>query len=151
MYEYNTLVCQVGSELLGLRKIKFRWSHNLIMATQNFNWNLFLNLYREGGKYNTSLFPPASWERNVWHLQPVSSVWRPLAFPPVTLSTPEWVAVSSSRSSRPREWVCPSGAPGRLFTLRHWGSLLRDSQGQNQGVLSGWNHGCFVCFFNWRL
>ena len=37
MYEYNTLVCQVGSELLGLRKIKFRWSHNLIMATQNFN------------------------------------------------------------------------------------------------------------------
>ena len=36
-----------------------------------------------------SLFPPAAEERkNVWHLQPTSSVWRPLTFLPITLSRP---------------------------------------------------------------
>ena len=34
------------------------------MATQNFKGNLFLNLYREGGKLsNIPLFPPAAKER----------------------------------------------------------------------------------------
>ena len=55
------------------------------MATQYFKRNLFLNLYREG-KDIASLFPPAAWDKNVWHLQAISSVWRPLAFLPVTLS-----------------------------------------------------------------
>ena len=54
------------------------------MATQYFKRNLFLNLYREG-KNTASLFPPAAWEKNVWHLQPIPSIWRPLAFLAVTL------------------------------------------------------------------
>ena len=92
MYEYNKLVCQVGSEPLGGTDLKTesrvnaKYSHiasdkhfhkenalvssrfktssvqvvpGVIMATQNFKRNLLLNLYREGKKYNASLFPPA--------------------------------------------------------------------------------------------
>ena len=42
----------------------------------------------KGNKYNTSFFllPLKRDRKNVWHLQPVSSVWRPLAFLSVTLS-----------------------------------------------------------------
>ena len=37
----------------------------VIMATQNFKGNLFLNLYREGEKlFNICLFPPAAKERD---------------------------------------------------------------------------------------
>ena len=45
----------------GLRKVQVELG--VIMATQNFKRNLFLNLYREGEKYNTSLFPPATYGR----------------------------------------------------------------------------------------
>ena len=41
-----------------------------------------LILYREGKKSDTcSLFPPASSReiKNIWHLKPMSSTWRPLA------------------------------------------------------------------------
>ena len=65
----------------GLRKVQVE--PGFTMATQNFKRNLFLNLYREGKKKksNTCSFPPATWERkNVWHLKPISSIWRPLAF-----------------------------------------------------------------------
>ena len=41
----------------GLRTVQVE--PGVIMATQNFKRNLFWNLYKEGGKYNTSLFPPA--------------------------------------------------------------------------------------------
>ena len=47
----------------GLRKVKIRWNQVSFMATKNFKKHLFLNLYREGEKYNTSLFPPAASER----------------------------------------------------------------------------------------
>ena len=60
------------------------------MATQNFKRNLLLNLYREGEKKNirlvSFLLPFKREIKDVWHLQPISSVWRPLAFLPVTLS-----------------------------------------------------------------
>ena len=56
------------------------------MATQHFKRNLLLNLYREEKKYLVYFFLPLKREKNFWHLQPVSSVWRPLAFLPVTLS-----------------------------------------------------------------
>ena len=73
----------------------------------------------------------------------------PWPFLPVTLSILEWVAVSSSRrSSQPRDWICASCTTGRFYILSHCGSsslLLRVSQGQNQGVLSGWNRVLF-CF-----
>ena len=48
------------------------------MATQYFKRNL-LHLYREE-KNIASLFPLATWDKNVWHLQAISSFWRPLAF-----------------------------------------------------------------------
>ena len=62
------------------------------MATQNFKRNLLLNLYREEKK-NISLvcfFLPLKGDKNVWHLQAISPIWRPLAFLPVTLSLILW-------------------------------------------------------------
>ena len=57
------------------------------MATQHFKRNLLLNLYREGKKkYLVCFLLSLKREKNVWHLQPISSIWRPLAFLPVTLS-----------------------------------------------------------------
>ena len=55
------------------------------MATQNFKRNLLLNLYREE-KISVFFLLPLKRDKNVWHLQPLSSVRRPLAFLPVTLS-----------------------------------------------------------------
>ena len=46
-----------------LRKVKFRWNQ-VSLWQQYFKRNLFLNLYREGEKYITSLFPPATQERD---------------------------------------------------------------------------------------
>ena len=57
------------------------------MATQYFKRNLLLNLYREGKKISLVCFLlPLKRDKNVWHLQPLSSVWRPLAFLHVALS-----------------------------------------------------------------
>ena len=53
------------------------------MATQNFKRNLFLNLYREREKSITLVCFLLTLKidmKNVWHFQPISSVWRPLAF-----------------------------------------------------------------------
>ena len=71
-----------------LRKVRFRWNQ-VSSWKQNFKRNLFLSLYREGGKNLTLVcfLLPLKREKNiVWHLQPISSTWRPLAFLPVTLS-----------------------------------------------------------------
>ena len=50
------------------------------MATQNFRRNLLLILYREGEKNLTlvvcCLLPLKREIKNVWHFQPISSVWR---------------------------------------------------------------------------
>ena len=60
------------------------------MAIQYFKRNLLLTLYREGKKISLVCFLLRLREiKNVWHLQPVSSVWRPRAFLPVTLSLPK--------------------------------------------------------------
>ena len=56
------------------------------MATQRFKRNLLLNLYREEKISLVCFLLLLKKDKNVWHLQPISSVWRPLAFLPVTLS-----------------------------------------------------------------
>ena len=56
------------------------------MATQNFKRNLLLNLYREGKISLLCFLLPLKRDKNVWHLQAISSIWRPLGFLPVTLS-----------------------------------------------------------------
>ena len=59
------------------------------MAIQYFKRNL-LNLYREGKKISLVCFLLLlKRDKNVWHLQPISSIWRPLAFLPVALSKPK--------------------------------------------------------------
>ena len=55
------------------------------MATQHFKRNL-LNLSREGKTHLWFVSSCHLRDKNVWHLQPLSSIWRPLAFLPVTLS-----------------------------------------------------------------
>ena len=56
------------------------------MATQNVKRNCLLNLYREENISLVCFFLPLKRDKNVWHLQPPFSTWRPLAFLPVTLS-----------------------------------------------------------------
>ena len=56
---------------------------------QNFKRNCLLNLYREGGEKSNIvcfLLPLKKETKNVWHLQPISPVWKPLFFLPVTIS-----------------------------------------------------------------
>ena len=49
------------------------------MATQYFKRNLPLNLYREGKKILLVCFLLLlKRDKNVWHLQAISSIWRPL-------------------------------------------------------------------------
>ena len=55
------------------------------MATQHVERNL-LNLYREENILLVCFFLPLKSDKNVWHLQPSFSTWRPLAFLPVTFS-----------------------------------------------------------------
>ena len=57
------------------------------MATQYFKRNLPLNLYRKGKKLLlVCVLLPLKRDKNVWRLLAISSIWRPLAFLPVTLS-----------------------------------------------------------------
>ena len=56
------------------------------MTTQYFKRNLLLNLYREEKISLVCFLLPLKRDKNVWHLQAISSVWRPLAFLLVTLS-----------------------------------------------------------------
>ena len=56
------------------------------MATQHVERNFLLNLYREENISLVCFFLPLKSDKNVWHLQPRFSTWRPLAFLPVTLS-----------------------------------------------------------------
>ena len=56
------------------------------MATQHTERNLLLNLCREGKTHRWFFLLLLKRDKNVWHLQPLSSLWRPLAFLPVTLS-----------------------------------------------------------------
>jgi len=76
-----------------LEKSEVQVEPGVIMATQNFKRNLFLYLYREGEKITLVCFllPLKRKIKNVQHLQPISSVWRPLAFLPVTLSFPSFL------------------------------------------------------------
>ena len=71
----------------GLRKVQVE--PGILMATQNFKRNLLI-LCREGEKNLTLrvcfLLPLKRERKNVWHLQPVSSIGGPLAFLPLTLS-----------------------------------------------------------------
>ena len=52
-------------------------------------------------------FLPLKRDKNVWHLQAISSVWRPLAFLPVTLSRvpPELVVCLHGTHGHPRKGV----------------------------------------------
>ena len=50
----------------------------VIMARQYFKRNLLLNLYRRKKISLVCFLLPLKRDKNVWHLQPVSSFWRPL-------------------------------------------------------------------------
>ena len=71
------------------------------MATHYFKRNLLLNLYREGKISLVCSLLPLKRDKNVWHLQAISSIWRPLAFLPVTLSL--------LCKSFPLSWLTPQG------------------------------------------
>ena len=59
----------------------------VVIPTQTFKRNILLILYGEGKRNLTlvvcfRLLLKREREKNVWHLQPISSIWRPLAFLP---------------------------------------------------------------------
>ena len=56
-----------------------------VKATQHFKRILLLNLYREEKISLVCFLLLLKRDKNVWPLQPLSSIWRPLAFLPVTL------------------------------------------------------------------
>ena len=88
----QTHVHWVSDAISRSEKVKFRWNQVLSWQHIILKRNLFLNLYREGGKNLTLvvcfLLQLKREIKNVWYLQPISSVWRPLAFLPITLSEP---------------------------------------------------------------
>ena len=117
----------------GLRKVQVE--PGVIMATQDFKRNLFLNLYREGEKNPTLVvcfFLLLKREiKIVWHLQPISSIWRPLAFLPVTCHLVFLLLVSAcsgwGRSSHLRRLHV-----GRVLCLHSgggWAFIPPDGQG----------------------
>ena len=90
------------------------------MATQHFKRN-FLNLYREEKISLVSFLLPLKRDKNVWQLQPLSSIWRPLAFLTVNLSPP------------PGEPLNPGIEPG--FPVLQVGSLPDELPGKPIGII----------------
>ena len=100
------------------------------MATQHLKRNMLLNLYREGEKISPvcSLLPLKR-DKNVWHLLPISSVWRPLAFLPVTLSVPNAGKIEGRRKrghQRMRRLVCIIDAMD--MNLSKFREMVRDRE-----------------------
>ena len=59
----------------------------VIIATQNCKRkSLFKFVLRRENKITACFLLPRKWQITVWHLHPISSLWRPLAFLAVTLS-----------------------------------------------------------------
>ena len=84
------------------------------MATQHFKRNILLNLYREGKKISLVCFLlQLKRNKNVWHLQPISSIWRPLAFLPVTLSIPGLGRSLGEENGNPLQYSCLGNPMGR--------------------------------------
>ena len=82
-------------------------------------------------------------DKNVWHLQAISSIWRPLAFLPVTLSIP-WHRDTWRVPLAPFQPLQPwarLGTQSSLFTYRKWMRwqrgvpLSRRLSGQNLRVV----------------
>ena len=99
------------------------------MATQYFKRNLPLNLNREGKQILlVCVLLPLKRDKNVWHLQAISSIWRPLAFLPVTLSFCSTKTVKSLSFLPPWEFQTPLslGTPRFPINLpRKWLSQNR--------------------------
>ena len=83
------------------------------METQHFKRNLLLNFYREEKKYCWFVFSCCLRDKNVWHLQPISSVWRPRAFLPVTLSPSPVISTTGC-------FCCGSISSFFLELFLHW-------------------------------
>ena len=121
------------------------------MATQYFKRNLSLNLYREGKKILLVCFLlPLKRDKSAWHLKPISSIWRPLAFLPVTLSpcAPGWAL-------DPDHGPYPQGAPlrqpawGTPKPAQLWPHLVGSSEWAEilAGKLASWRK----WGWNWSL
>ena len=153
----------------GLRKVQVE--PGVIMATQDFKRNLFLNLYREGGKNLTLvvcfLLLLKREIKIVWHLQPISSIWRPLAFLPVTCHSFFLLLVSAYSGWGPSSHLRRLHV-GRVLCLHsggRWAFIPSDGQGSvrscvwgvcgNSGLMSlsclvfGWAVLCCVLRSSW--
>jgi len=103
----------------GLRIVNFRWNqvslrqHSILRETS-------FQICIEKEKISLVCFLlPLERDKNVWHLQPISSIWRPLAFLPVTFSI-LWAVW-------PGDGCLTSLCLGCLIYLRklpYWGNFL---------------------------
>ena len=69
-----------------LRKVKFGWNQVSLWQHRILTETSFKICIGKGKKYSISFLPLLKRGENICHLQPVSTVWRPLASLPVTLS-----------------------------------------------------------------
>ena len=110
------------------------------MVTQHFKRNLLLN-YTEKEKISLVCFLlPLKRDKNVWHLQPISSIWRPLAFVPVTLSVCVVKAIFPVVTCGCESWTIKKAEHWRIdsFELWCWRRLLRvpwTGKRSNQSIL----------------
>ena len=87
----------VGCHFLLQRIFPTQESNPGLLHCRQILYQLSYRLYREGKKISPVCFLlPLKRDKSVWHLQRISSIWRPLAFLPVTLSGSDIL----------RDWAC---------------------------------------------
>ena len=102
-----------------MRNVKFRWN-------QVSSWQHRMAKGKNLTLVVCFLLPLKREIKNVWHLQPISSVWGPLIFLPVTLSKPGTQSASPTPAGKPST-LDLQGSPVKLYlkSMRNKGQILQ--------------------------
>ena len=111
-----------------------------VLATQHFKRNFLLNLYREEQILLVCFLLLLKRGKNVWHLQPLYSIWRPLVFLPVTLSQPvhskgnqSWMLIGRTDVEAETPVVWPPHAKSWLIRKDPWEGNRQEGQWSPNG------------------
>ena len=100
------------------------------MATQHVKRNRLLNLYREENISLVCFFLPLKRDKDIWHLQPLSLVRRPLAFLPVTLLLPHNCTHFTCQQSNAQNSPNQASTVHELRTSRCSGGIQKRQRNQ---------------------